>query len=59
MEKQFWDVDDLKDPMFREEMAWNIMLNDMNKNVKNAAIIFILAVISSVFIFYLLALGGL
>ena len=53
MEKQFWDADDIKDPLFREEMAWSIMLNDMDKNLKNASAIFILAVISSVFIFCL------
>ena len=53
MERQFWDANDLKDPMFREEMAWSIMLNDMDKNVNNAAIIFVLAVISAGFIFCL------
>ena len=54
MEKQFWDVNDLKDPLFREEMAWCIMLNNMDKNLRNASIIFILAVIISSCYFYFL-----
>ena len=53
MKKQFWDADDLKDPMFREEMAWRIMLNDMDTNLRNAAIIFVLVLIFTGFVFCL------
>ena len=51
-EKQFWGVDDIKDPMFREEMAWRIMLNDSDRHFKNTVFAFILLILISLAIMY-------
>ena len=46
-EKEFWSADDIKDSMFREEMAWRIELHEIDRHFKNTAIAFILLVLSS------------
>ena len=51
-EKQFWEVDDIKDPMFREEMAGRIELHEIDNHFKNTAIAFILLVLVSLIIMY-------
>lgn len=49
-EKQFWTADDIKDPIFREEMAWRIELHEIDNHFKNTAIAFVLLVLVSLVI---------
>lgn len=51
-EKQFWEVDDIKDPMFREEMAWRIVLRDSDRHFKYTAIVFIVLLVVSFIVMY-------
>lgn len=51
-EKEFWSADDIKDPMFCEEMAWRIELHEIDNHFENTAIAFVLLVLISLIVMY-------
>lgn len=51
-EKEFWIADDIRDPMFREEMAWRIELRELDRHFENTTIVFVLLVLISLTVMY-------